>query len=194
MDRPSLFRSEWSLTEEAFTKFLSRLDPDHGRAGEIYESLRKMLVKFFDWRGALFPEECADETLNRVIRKIDEDEEIRDIRSWCIGVARLVLLEKLKSPDHRRADLEEVSRLKLTVMKSDDEDPRQHCFNRCLKELPPESRQLILNYYRDERREKINNRLALAESLGIPLNALRNRAQRIRDKLEQCVSHCLNKN
>jgi DNA-directed RNA polymerase specialized sigma24 family protein len=32
--------------------------------------------------------------------------------------------------------------------------------------------------------------VALAERLDIPLNALRSRAQRIRDKLEQCVTRC----
>jgi hypothetical protein len=68
MDNPLV--SEWTLTEEAFAKFLAQLDPDTERAGERYETLRLTLVKFFDWRGAHFPEECADETFNRVARKI----------------------------------------------------------------------------------------------------------------------------
>jgi DNA-directed RNA polymerase specialized sigma24 family protein len=59
--------------------------------------------------------------------------------------------------------------------------------------LPVESLQLILQYYSDEKREKINRRLAMAERLGIPLNALRSRAQRIRNRLEECVNGCLNK-
>ena len=41
-----------------------------------------------------------------------------------------------------------------------------------------------------EKRGKIDNRLSLAEKLGIPLNALRSRAQRVRAKLEQCVNRC----
>jgi hypothetical protein len=49
---------------------------------------------------------------------------------------------------------------------------------------------LITDYYKDEKRQKINNRLSLAERLGIPLNALRSRAQRVREKLEQCVMQC----
>ena len=64
---------------------------------------------------------------------------------------------------------------------------------RCLNELPTESNQLILQYYEDERRVKINNRQAMADRLGIPLNALRSRVQRIRDKLEQCITHCLSR-
>jgi len=56
------------------------------------------------------------------------------------------------------------------------------------------SRQLILQYYRDEKREKINCRLAMAERLVIPLNALRSRAQRNRNRLEECVNCCIQKN
>jgi hypothetical protein len=57
---------DWKLTEEAFAKFLACLDPDSAPAGEKYEALREALVKFMDWRGALFTEELVDEILNRV--------------------------------------------------------------------------------------------------------------------------------
>ena len=193
MDSVSASRTEWSLTGEAFARFLSCLDPDTERAGEKYESVRLTLLKFFDWRGAHFPEECADETINRVIRKIDEGETIHDIPTYCHGVARLVFLETLKRADSRRADIEEISQLELAAPEPEAEDPRQACFNRCLAELPPESRQLIMQYYQDEKRAKINNRQSLAERLGLPLNALRSRAQRIRNRLEECVSRCLKK-
>ncbi len=57
---------DWKLTEEAFAKFLVFLDPDPARAGEKYEALREALVKFLDWRGALFTEQLVDEIFNRV--------------------------------------------------------------------------------------------------------------------------------
>src|SRR5262249_1573706 len=174
-------------------KFLACLDPDSDRAGEKYEGLRLTLIKFFDWRGAHFPEECADETINRVIRKIDEGDTIRDIPTYCHGVARLVLLEKLKSPESKRADFEELPAAALVAREPEEKDEKQDCFEGCLKELPVESRQLILQYYSDDKREKINRRLAIADRLGIPLNALRSRAQRIRNRLEECVNGCLKK-
>jgi len=193
MEGASVSKSEWTLSAEALTRFLACLDPDSDRAGEKYESLRLALVKFFDWRGAHFPEELADETINRVIRKIDEGETFRDITTYCHGVARLVLLERLKGPESKRADFEELSPAALVAPEPEEEDERQDCFERCLKELPVESRQLILQYYGDEKREKINRRLGMAERLGIPLNALRSRAQRIRNRLEECVNGCLKK-
>jgi RNA polymerase sigma factor (sigma-70 family) len=193
MDGVSVPKSEWTLSAEALSGFLACLDPDSARAGEKYESLRLTLIKFFDWRGAHFPEECADETINRVIRKIDEGQSVRDIPAFCHGVARLVLLEKLKGPESRRADFEELPPGALVAHEPEERDERQDCFEDCLKELPVENRRLILQYYVDEKREKINRRQEMAERLGIPLNALRSRAQRIRNRLEECVNGCLKK-
>ncbi len=56
---------------------------------------------------------------------------------------------------------------------------------------PPRSRDLVLQYYREEKREKIEHRKRLASRLGIGLNALRIRACRIRETLYQCVQTCL---
>ncbi|HEX5733442.1 MAG TPA: sigma-70 family RNA polymerase sigma factor [Blastocatellia bacterium] len=190
MDRSSVSKPEWTLTEESFAKFLDRLAPDRERAGEEYEKLRLMLVKLFDWRGAHFPEECADETLNRVARKIDSGEVIRDMVSYCHAIARLVFLETLKHPDHKRVSLDELTPIAAMDSETEDDDTWRQCFNDCLRELPVASRQLILEYYREEKRTKIENRLRIAEKLDIPLNALRSRAQRVRKKLEECVNRC----
>ncbi len=191
MDGVATSGSKWALTREALVKFLACLDADADRAGEKYEAIRLRLLKFFDWRGAHFPDECADETINRVIRKLDAGDALRDIETYCLGVARLVYLETLKRPDRQRVGLDEAPAIAAPVSEDEEEDEQRRCFNRCLHELPPESRQLILHYYHDERRDKINNRQAMADRLGIPLNALRSRAQRIRDRLEQCVARCL---
>jgi len=195
VDSSGSTRKEWVLTREGFANFLACLDADSERAGEQYEAIRQRLVKFFDWRGAQFPEECADETINRVIRKIEAGDAIRDPATYCHGVARLVFLEKLKHPETQKVGLEEITAVEpASNSPSGEDDLPRECFDRCLRELPIESRQLILQYYQDEKRSKINNRLALAERLGIPLNALRSRAQRIRDRLEGCITDCLRKN
>jgi RNA polymerase sigma factor (sigma-70 family) len=178
------------LTAEAFERFLSCLDADSDRAGTQYETIRRKLVKSFDWRGAHFPEECADETINRVIRKLESGESIRDIPTYCYGMSRFVFLETLRKPDYRRVSLDELSSV-AAPPDEEEESGERDCFERCLSELPAEGRQLILQYYQDEKRHKINNRQAMANRLGIPLNALRSRVQRIKDKLEQCVAGCI---
>jgi RNA polymerase sigma factor (sigma-70 family) len=178
----------WVLTEEAFARFLACLDPDPARAGEKYEELRDALVKFLARRGAHFPEELVDETFNRVARRLDKGEVIRDVLTYCHGVARLVLRQSLKHADNKRVELEELKAIAL--QESDATDSRHECLDRCLGQLTAENRELIIEYYQDERREKIDHRAAMAEKLGIPLNALRSRVQRIRVKLERCIRRC----
>lgn len=193
MDGAAKPGGEWSLNQGSLEKFLSSLDPDPERAGEKYEAIRIQLIKFFDWRSVSFPEECADETITRVIRKIDDGESFRDISTYCFGVARMVYLESRKRPENRRVPLDDAPQIAAPAEVEEDEDERGHCLSHCLQELPLESRRIILKYYEDDRRRKIDNRAELAAALGIPLNALRSRAQRIRNKLEECVVGCLKK-
>ena len=51
----------------------------------------------------------------------------------------------------------------------------------CLAALPKDRRELIERYY-------VEDRAALAGALGISLNALRNRAMRIREELFKCLT------
>jgi hypothetical protein len=57
-----------SITAAALARLLARLDPDAERAPLEFERLRRALIRFFDWRGAWPPDECADETLDRLAR------------------------------------------------------------------------------------------------------------------------------
>ena len=181
------------LTANAFTKLLDSLGENEEEAGEKYEDLRRTLIRFFEWRGAPFPEEHADESFNRVARKLDEGVEIKNIGGYCYEVARLVYLESLKGHESRRAPLEEI-KLEAKALDTDElaeKEQRLTCLDDCLSVLPTESHELITEYYCDEKRGRIDRRKALAERLKLRRDALANRAQRVRDKLEQCVTRCL---
>jgi DNA-directed RNA polymerase specialized sigma24 family protein len=182
---------EWVLTEQSLAGFLSVLDEDPERAGEQYEIIRRRLVKFFEWRGSTTSDELADETLNRLVRKIDEGEVIRNLSAYIGGMARLVWLEALKQQERARGAVEDLRA--STQNPSQTDSQRVECFELCLEGLLPENRALILDYYRAEKSSKIKLRKQLAEKLGTPLNALRIRAHRIRLQLEKCVNDCLRK-
>lgn len=182
------------LEREPFERLLALFGPDRVRAGERYETIRRALVKFFECKGGRFPEEMADETLDRVARRLAEGETIRasDPAAYVHGVARNVL----------RGDWTQRQRAVARAAAEPEDGPpdeneaarterRLACLDRCLAALPPETRQLVLRYYVDERRAKIDGRRALAESLGIGQNALRIRMHRIRARLESCVRACL---
>ena len=185
-----------TLTERGFAKFLARLGDSPDRAGDGYEELRLMLVKFFEWRDSWFPEDDADETINRVVRKLDEgQEEIQNLEAYCFGVARLVYLESLRAPDRRRADLEDLPPLVAPSTSATEVDEsrslRLECFRRCLEVLPTNTRELVTAYFQDEKRTRIDHRKQLATELGISAEALRRRIKLARDKIEKCVSKCL---
>ncbi len=114
---------------------------------------------------------------------------IEDVRRFALGIARLVLLEQVRSPASRHDEFEERRHVHQPAT-GGDEHPLQRCLDRCLDALPAESRGLILGYYVDERRAKIDHRVRLAADLGLSANALRSRVQRLRDRLERCVRNC----
>ena len=187
---------ERELTEQAFIRLLERLGDDDDQAAKKYEDLRHTLIRSFEWRGAPFPEEHADETFNRLARKLDEGVEIRNLSDYTYTVARLVWLEALKGDHKRRAPLDELEHEPIaldTSREMTEKEDHLNCLDDCLAALPSESRDLIMEYYVDEKRGRIDRRRDLAERLGLRRDALANRAQRLRDKLEQCVTRCLRK-
>ena len=72
-----------------------------------------------------------------------------------------------------------------------ENETRLACLDDCLSELPADSRDLIIEYYREDKQGRIEGRRRLAEQLGLRNEALANRAQRLRDKLERCVTACV---
>jgi DNA-directed RNA polymerase specialized sigma24 family protein len=193
----------WVITREAFDRMLAELHPDIERAGEQYEKIRQKLVKLFEWRGCPHAEECADETFNRVAQKISEGISIwtNDPYSYFHGVALNVLREYWRGAEQTAKTLEEVAQ--IHVLSEDPEDllllEREQrekerlleCLNRCMQKLSPESLHLITRYHQGEETLDKARRKELAQSLGIPLNALRIRAYRIRAAIEECVKNCL---
>ena len=185
-----------TLTPEAFGKLLDSFDSDRERAAEKYEQLRHTLIRFFQWRSAPFPEEHADETFDRVSRKLGDRLAIANIGGYCYEVARLVCLEALKRVERTFVSLDAAGApgpAAPLVEDTGDKERRLACLDDCLQALPPGRRELILEYYRDEERARIDHRKVLAERFGLQRETLANRAQRLRNKLEQCVARCLTK-
>jgi DNA-directed RNA polymerase specialized sigma24 family protein len=180
--------SRGGITADGFARLLARLHTDPEHAAHEYERLRRGLVKFFDWRGVWPPDECADEVLDRFARKV-AGTDVQDVSKYVYGIARLVALERRRGPQFDSID--DLPHAAATAPAQDDEpNPLQDCFDRCLAQLPEESRSLLLRYYEGERTAKISNRRRLATMLGVTDNALRSRVQRLRERLEQCVQSC----
>lgn len=189
MDSAPSRKEKRELTREAFELLLGRLDPDRNCAGVKYEEARRKLVKFLGWWGSDFPEDHADETINRVTRKLLAGEKIVDINKYFVGVARLVYLEHVKERVRNREAL--LTQLPVTVEAPAHREVRFACYERCLEHLPEVSRDLVIKYYQVSGVNKVSSRHELAQRMGIQLNLLRIRAFRIRNTLKDCVRECL---
>jgi DNA-directed RNA polymerase specialized sigma24 family protein len=196
--KPEL-KKDWAPTQGAFRQFLSWLDEGVDSRGEKYVAMRRRLAAYFDRRNCLSPDELADETLNRVARRLEEEGAISDTppARYCYIVARFVFLEYVRRTRHESAKLDERSgELRSPGARSADPDDATSqklldFLERCLQQLEARDRELILEYYRGEQRTKIECRRQLAVRLGLTMNAVSIRACRLRDKLEGCVKASL---
>lgn len=196
-------KKNWLMTESAFVQFLNWFDEGVDSGGEKYLEMRRRLVSYFDRKNCLLPDELADETLNRVARRLEEEGSIINVSPahYCYIIAKFVFLEYLRRTEHGQVSIDELSPLSDTALsppaiserneETDREEKRLNCLEHCLKDLEQNNREMIIQYYQGEQRAKIENRRALAEASGITMNALSIRACRIRDRLEACLSSCL---
>lgn len=159
-----------------------------------YENIRQSLVRIFIWRGCGDPEGLADETIDRVMQKVEElkTSYVGDPAPYFYSVAKRLIFE-----DQRRvkshAPLNELSDRsgELSEDEGEDSEREYECLKNCMQQLSADNRELVMSYYLKEKHDKIDHRKELARRLGIEINALRVRMYRLRSTLEACITRCL---
>lgn len=190
---PATDRGSIRLSTENLEQLLARLGPDREAAGREYEAVRRKLIDFFDRRGVPSADALADETLDRVARKLAEGADVQHLRAYCYGVARHVSMEWRRARAAEGKALAEVAPHWIRPDSPNVVEARVACLEQCLRDLPAESRDLILEYYTGEGKVHLAGRRQLAESLSVPYGTLTTRAYRIRVQLEECLRRCLQK-
>jgi DNA-directed RNA polymerase specialized sigma24 family protein len=174
------------VTRENFEIFLNWLSPEPENIGAEYEKLRFRLITFFASRRCFFVEELADEVINRVVVLI-EKQVIENKTAYIYGVARNVYLESLRR-EKVHTNIDDMS---LAADAPPDPDFSNECLDKCLKELPPVRRDLILDYFSEQKSEKIASRRKASAEMEISQTALRMRVLRIKQQLSVCVKDCM---
>src|SRR5215212_8133829 len=134
-------RQKWTLTQDAFDKLLVAFGGDRESAGRKYLEIRKNLTRFFEWRGCSFPEDHADETINRMAKRVAAGEEILNHSGYAIGVARLLFLEINKGRQREQSALAEISATPDVYVPEDEGESRLTCLRRCLQNLSADNRE-----------------------------------------------------
>ena len=178
-----------SITAENFQILLDWLDGNTETAGLKYERIRWRLIRMFIGRGCYEAELLADRTIDRVTSKITQIAPtfVGEPANYFYGVASKVHLEWLREQKKTR----ESTFIDLSVDMPDEK--HFACLESCLESFPVELRETILEYYRDEKRAKIEGRKKIADRLGISIGALQIKISRIRSRLSECVKDCVSK-
>ncbi len=194
LDDPPSPRQKWILTPESFDGLLLWLDPDRERAGEKYEEIRSGLIRRFRQLSCSDAEELANKTFDRVAKKLPEIVVTYkgNREPYFFSVAYNIYREDLRKPivmslantNSSPADLPNTHELF-------ERELLDSCLRHCLEQQDEFSRNLITNYYRGNRQDKIRLRKELAKELNIKLTNLRLRAQRIRTVLKKCILACI---
>lgn len=179
--------SEWILDNPAFEHLLFWLHHDEVESARKYEAIRERLSGYFRYRGCASPDELVDRVIDRVARRLAEGVHVyaADPYGYFRGVARNVLFEWLR--EQRRSK-------ELTFLAGSDSSHlhrRLACMERCWALVPPQTRQMMIDYCSVDKTSKRRQRETLAERLGLSLSTLRLRVHRVRQHLERSVAVCL---
>lgn len=176
-----------TITKESFEALLEWLDPDREEAGKRYEVIRTGLVRIFVSKGLSDAGHYADETIDRVIKRLPELQEgyVGDPVRYFHGVARNVMLEY-----GRRKEVS-TDVLPQRVTHAEVRTDTHECLSKCLKLLPRDKQELILDYHIYQGHAKIVHHREMAHELKISEGALRTRAHHLRVTLEKCVVRCV---
>lgn len=156
----------------------------------MYVTVRQQLIKMFTWHQSHDPDGLADETIDRVMRRVREirHDYSGDPRLYFFGVAKNILREARKEP--RNGSVDEA---KMSFHAGTDENSEQlyECLDKCMLKLPPDRRALLLAYYQGSKRAKIDARRELAAKFDLRPAALRMVVYRTLNKLETCIQKCM---
>ena len=169
-----------------FERFLDWLGPDPESAGRKYELIRSRLIMMFRARRCLFAEDLADTTFERVARKLADLTAgfTGDPARYFYGVAKKVYLE------YQHELMTRYRQTRCSLPKSIEDEDLENLLKQlddALSAIPKSDRELILTYYADSGRNKINHRRDLARQLGLEPNALRLRVFRIRKVIKNYI-------
>jgi DNA-directed RNA polymerase specialized sigma24 family protein len=161
-------------------------DSNREAAGQKYELIRTSLIRIFVSNGFSDAEDLADEVINRVMKRLPEIRPgyVGEPARFFHGFARNVVREARRRP--RNTDTMPV--IEITITHESDE---YECLIKCLKFLPAEKKELILDYYLYKGQDKIEHHKRMAIELGISDVALRGRAHQLRTSLEKCIKNCV---
>ena len=171
-----------AISTESFEEILTWLDADRETAAAMYVQLRHDLIRTFVLHHCSdAAEDLTDEVFDRIANKVHYLRNTFDgnPRLYFYGVANNVIREHHKR-NKTHVSLENVNVSSIPIGADESKEKMQTILEDCLEELPKKDRQLILGYYRAEKKRDVQK---LAANLKISRGNLRVKLYRIRQRL-----------
>jgi len=172
----------------AFVALLERLGNDGERPEAVYERLRGRLITYLRLHLPAEADDLADRTLDRMARRIHDGTSVQNVYSYALGVARMLVHEaRARYSREQQSILQQAPLLDAPPSEEGESEVVLSALQGCLEHLGKAAADLILAYYGGEGAARIESRRRMAQELGLSMNALRNRALRLREALELCT-------
>ena len=178
------------LPDAAFAALIERLRDGGETPARVYERLRERLLALFRVYLPAEAEALTDVALDRLAKRVAEGVQIDDLRLYALGIARMVLREgRLRLARQHLAERDPTLQPDAGDAAAErlESEADLHGLRACLEQLDRPARDLILAYYGADGGARIRLRQRLADAQGSTLNALRNRALRLRERIERCL-------
>ena len=171
------------MSEDSWQALFSALH----RAGIEYAGLHRLVTAFFVGRKCgIDSEALADVTLNRLAKRVNQGESVRNFTSYSLNIAHKVYKEHCRDREKLRAALRELKYLTRNVVEPEEEvNVRRECQKTCVKTLSASEHRLMVDYYLTGK-----DRSVLAAEFGIPLATLRTKIHRLNLRLAKCAEDC----
>lgn len=174
------------LTHLGFERLLALFGIGDAVRNERYSRLRRNLIHFFSKSHCPFPEDLADEVIERVARRLEEGIQVRAeaLQFYCGGVARILYREFLRD---RHAQADRASRLAVALGEwaepaGEWRERQLACLDDCLALLTAGERLLLLAYYQGN--DLAEERQKICRERSVSPNSLRLRTHRLRRRVE----------
>lgn len=186
-------KESWSPTQESLEKLLAWLTSNREEGAEKYERIRLRLIKYFACNGCGDDDEhLADETIDRVIRRLERGEIPQPFTGdkvlYFLAFARNVRQEHYADL-RRRVNPPPV--IVINGKEKQEEEDEDVCLTECVRILGKEDRWLTIEYYSFEKTTKVAHHSNLANQFDLSLAGLRTRVHRLRERLRPCIEECL---
>lgn len=169
-----------------FERLLALFGAGDAVRNERYRELRRHLMLFFARHHCPFPEDLADEVIDRVARRLGEGVPLRAeaLRFYCGGVARHLYREYLRDCTLQADRASRLAHLLPDRVEpaNDPYDRVLDCLDHCLSLLSTAERRLLLAYYEGD--DLAEERQKICRELRVSPNSLRLRTHRLRRKIE----------